>query len=339
VLTQWRGYTVHSDERAGIGEDEIAYIGYSVSKYPGALVASIDLNLMVALHALLQERSVTRAAQRLGLSQPTLSTSLARLRRHYDDQLLRRVGNSYELTPLGERLLEHTEQALATADRVFETRAAFDPLTSDREFTVVAADCHLPLFGRLLADLVAGSAPHVRLRFRHSTTDLVFAAEDQLRTVDAIVLPQGILTGMPTMHLYHDRWVCVVSEGSEPSNSGDELVLRPWVVPYQQPVVALSPMPRLLAQDPRIRAVIATEDFLSIPRLVAGTDRVGLMPERIARVIGPRDGVVLVDPPFTAGHLLESLWWHPLHERDPAHVWLRRQAAAAGAALEDMPNT
>lgn len=277
---------------------------------------------------------MTRAAQRLGLSQPTLSTSLARLRRHFDDPLLRRVGNNYELTPLGERLLEHTEQALASADRVFETRSGFDPVTSDREFTLVVADCHLPLFGRLLADLIAESAPQVRLRFRHSTTELVLAADDQLRTVDAIVLPQGILTGMPMMHLYHDRWICVVSAGTEPTHSGDELTMRPWVVPYQQPVVALSPMPRLLAQDPRIRAAIASEDFLSIPQLVSGTDRVGLMPERAARIIGPRNGVVLVDAPFPAGHLLESLWWHPLHERDPAHMWLRRQAAAVGAMID-----
>ncbi|MCA1190099.1 LysR family transcriptional regulator, partial [Saccharopolyspora sp. 6T] len=72
----------------------------------------LDLNLLVSLDALLHERSVTRAAQRLGLSQPTLSTALARLRRHFDDELLARTGNAYELTALGERLAENTTQAL-----------------------------------------------------------------------------------------------------------------------------------------------------------------------------------------------------------------------------------
>lgn len=159
---------------------------------------TVDLNLMIALDVLLQERSVTRAAQRLGLSQPTLSTALARLRRHFDDQLLLRVGNGYELTPLGERLLEHTGPALSAADRVFETRAVFDPMTSEREFIVVMADCHLPILGRALAALITKKSPGVRLRFRHSTPELVHNSDEQLRTVDAVVLPQGLLVNTPS---------------------------------------------------------------------------------------------------------------------------------------------
>lgn len=75
-----------------------------------AALANIDLNLLVSLDALLRARSVTRAAAGLGLSQPTLSTALSRLRRHYDDELLTRVGNSYELTPLGSDLLSLPER-------------------------------------------------------------------------------------------------------------------------------------------------------------------------------------------------------------------------------------
>lgn len=152
---------------------------------------AIDLNLMVSLDALLQERSVTRAAQRLGLSQPTLSAALARLRRHFDDQLLTRAGNSYELTPLAERLVEQTGQALSASDRVFQTRPDFDPAHSEHEFILVVADCSLPVFGRVLADLLSVQAPKVRIDFQHSTNHIVQGAAEYLRTVDAIVVPQG----------------------------------------------------------------------------------------------------------------------------------------------------
>ena len=90
-------------------------------------LARLDLNLLVSLDALLTERSVTRAAQRLNLSQPALSASLARLRLHFNDQILSREGNSYQLTPLASRLAEQTGLALDAAQRVFASQAAWDP--------------------------------------------------------------------------------------------------------------------------------------------------------------------------------------------------------------------
>ncbi|MEU6132262.1 LysR family transcriptional regulator [Saccharopolyspora sp. NPDC047091] len=293
----------------------------------------LDLNLLVSLDALLQERSVTRAAQRLGLSQPTLSTALARLRRHFGDELLARTGNAYELTALGERLAEHTTQALMWTDRVFQTRPEFDPERSDHEFTLVVADCHLPIFGRALADLVRERAPHVRLKFQHSTTHLVQRASEHLRTVDGIVLPQGVLVNFPSTHLYRDRWVCVASSGTAADAVAADFAERTWVVAYQPPFSALSPMPSLLAGGSRLDVAVITENFLSVPHLVAGTDRLGLVPERIARLQSTAD-VSVVDLPFELGYLVESLWWHPMHERDPAHSWLRHVAAEAGRAVD-----
>ncbi|GGZ43675.1 LysR family transcriptional regulator [Streptomyces poonensis] len=296
---------------------------------------SPDLNLLVSMDALLQERSVTRAAQRLGLSQPSLSAALARLRRHFDDELLTRVGNSYELTALGERLAEQTSLALSWTDRVFQTRADFDPEHSEHEFTLVVADCHLPVFGRVLADLIQRQAPHVRLTFQHSTAQFVHRASDQLRAVDAIVLPQGVLVNMPTLQLYRDRWVCVISSDSagRPLDR-EQLSGRPWVFAYQHPFSALSTMPRLAEEGVRIRSSITTEDFLAVPHLVRGTDRIGLMPERVARLHPAGEGVTIADLPFELGDLLESLWWHPAHERDPAHTWLRHMASQAGRIVE-----
>ncbi|GCB43701.1 LysR family transcriptional regulator [Streptomyces sp. NL15-2K] len=292
----------------------------------------LDLNLLVPLDALLQERSVTRAAQRLGLSQPTVSAALARLRRHFGDELLTRVGNTYELTPLAERLAAHAAQALGSADRVFETRPVFDPAHALREFTLVVTDMHLATFGRTLAALVRVAAPGVRLRFQHNTPHIVRRAPEHLRTVDGMLLAQGLLANVPAIDLYEDRWVCVVS--SDTVNSGpptpEELAARPWVLPYHVPPFGFSPLHGLHVQGIEPRVEIVIENFLAMPYLIAGTDRVGVVPERAARLFRVGSGTAVVELPFGTGRLVESLWWHPQHERDPAHIWLRKTAAEAG---------
>ena len=111
----------------------------------------LDLNLLVSLDALLPERSVSRAAARLGRSQPSLSESLARLRRHFRDDLLARVGNHYELTPLAAQLAEQTTSALAAVARVFASEPDFDPAIAEREFTVLISDYAITVLGPELA--------------------------------------------------------------------------------------------------------------------------------------------------------------------------------------------
>src|SRR6476469_443535 len=103
-------------------------------------LSRVDLNLLIALDTLLRERSVTQAAAQLGLSQPALSASLARLRRYFDDELLTRVGNKYELTPLATVLLDRTGAALAATAEVFAAPVHFDPATSEREFELYVSD-------------------------------------------------------------------------------------------------------------------------------------------------------------------------------------------------------
>lgn len=293
---------------------------------------ALDLNLLVPLDALLQECSVTRAAQRLGLSQPTVSAALARLRRHFGDELLTRVGNNYELTPLAERLAEHTAQALGAADRVFQTRPAFDPARARREFTLVMTDTNLATFGQTLADLVRDAAPGVRLRFQHNTPQIIRRAEDHLQTVDGMLLPQGLLAKVPAIDLYEDRWVCVVASGTvtQAPPTPEQLSARPWVLPYHIPTKDFSALHQLRVWGIEPRVEIAVENFLTMPYLVAGTDRVGVVPERAARLFPAASGTVVLELPFDLGRLVESLWWHPLYERDPAHIWLRKTATEAG---------
>jgi DNA-binding transcriptional LysR family regulator len=291
-----------------------------------AKLANLDLNLLVSLDALLAERSVSRAAERLGLSQPSLSASLARLRRHFRDDLLDRVGNRYELTPLAAQLAEQTTSALAAVARVFATEPDFDPATAEREFTVLISDYAITVLGPPLAALLA-RAPNIRLRLHQVAIPAVNAAAQALRDVDAMVLPHGYLTGLPSVQLFTDRWVCVVAAGHPAV--GEKLTMTdleelPMVVAHHEPT-SYTPAGKQLAMlgvQPRVQLV--AETFLALPFLVAASDGVALIQERLARQLAPAAGVRILPCPFEVAPLIEALWWHPMYDRDPGHRWLRQ---------------
>ena len=202
-------------------------------------LANLDLNLLVSLNALLEERSVSRAAARLGLSQPSLSAALSRLRRHFHDDLLSRVGNNYELTPLAAQLAEQVTTALAAVGRVFASEPDFDPATAEREFTVLVSDYAITVLGPALATLLQ-QAPSVRLRLHQVAIPVVNAASQALRDVDAMVLPHGYLSDLPSQQLFTDRWVCIVA--ADHPGIGEKLTMTdleelPMVVAHREPAL------------------------------------------------------------------------------------------------------
>ena len=103
-------------------------------------VGGMDLNLLVALRAMLEEANVTRAGERIGMAQPAMSTALARLRRHYRDDLLVRVGRDYELTPFARSLLPVVEQTMPLIEQALALSDDFDPATSTRAFSITMSD-------------------------------------------------------------------------------------------------------------------------------------------------------------------------------------------------------
>jgi len=298
-------------------------------------LASLDLNLVVALRALLEERSVTRAGQRNGLSQPAMSATLARLRRHFGDDLLSRVGNDYELTALGQVLLDRSSTACDLLERVFTSQAAFDPAREEHEFTLVASDYAVAVFGAELARAVHAEAPNIRLRFQQILTDINERTGALLSTVDGVLMPHGIISDHPATDLYRDRWVFLVSEDN--TEVGDELTLDdlarlPWVS-YQRTYDA--PAARQLGMlGVRPRTEVSVDSFQSLPSLVAGTRRVALVQERLAERLRGVAPVRIMECPYDSVPLREALWWHPVHTHDAAHVWLRETAARVGADLE-----
>lgn len=302
-----------------------------------ALLSRLDLNLLVSLDALLTERSVTRAAERLHLSQPALSASLARLRAHFGDPILARRGNTYELTPFALRLAEHTTTALDAARRVFESQATWEPAESAREFLVYGSDYGFTTIGRVVSELAAERAPGVRFRFALHNPLIVEDAANRLRAADAMVIPHGILTELPYADLWHDHWVGIVAE--ENSAVGDALTMEnistlPWAMHYQSRS-AFTSAERQVQQvgvEPRVEVVV--ESFMSLPLFVAGTSRIGLVQAALAPIVQRIGGLRVVGLPFDATPLTNALWWHPVHGRDPEHAWMRALFVEAGRIVE-----
>jgi DNA-binding transcriptional LysR family regulator len=293
-----------------------------------------DLNLVLALRALLEERNVTRAGERVGLSQPAMSAALARLRRHFGDDLLHRAGGQYELTPLGRALLDRAATACDLLERVFTSQAHFDPAREEHEFTLLTSDYAVAVFGAELARAVHAQAPGVRLRFRQVPPDITENAAALLTTSDGLFMPHGVISGFPAVDLFTDRWVILVA--ADNPEVGDRLTLAdlarlPWAA-YQRASDALAARQlAMIGVEPQVE--VYADSFQLLPFLVAGTRRVALIQESLARLLEGVADVRVLRPPYDAVPLQEAMWWHPVHTHDAAHVWLRETAARVGGML------
>jgi DNA-binding transcriptional LysR family regulator len=295
-----------------------------------------DLNLMVSLRALLEEGNVTRAGAKIGKSQPAMSTALARLRRHYQDELLVRVGRAYELTPFARALLPSVQQAMQSVDQALGTDARFDPATSGHSYLIHATDYVVTVIAGPLLSRVAECAPGIRLDFEAIPSDM-HESDQGLLNCDALIAPLGF--GFPGSQapLFRDRFVCVVDPANSRLRDGqltlEDLSALPHAVRnYGRSHV--TPTDRVLDElSVRRQVQVTTVGFLPLPYLVAGTDLVVIVPERLALRVAAPLGLCVVEPPFGRVELIETLWWHPDKATTPEHAWLRRTLTEAAASL------
>jgi DNA-binding transcriptional LysR family regulator len=288
-------------------------------------LGGIDLNLLLVLQALLEECNVTRAAIRVGVPQPTVSNALARLRRHYRDELLVRSGNGYALTPLARSLLPSVQESVRLIGNAFSPES--DPGRPDRTFTISVSDWSLMMLGASLLRRVHELAPDVNLRVERITEDM--RQEDRwIHQYDLLIAPVGFYRPAgESMVLCRDRFVCVLDPGNPRLRDGQLSLADFAALPH-----ATAQLPHAVADPVRLAfdrlglrptIAIATAAWLPLPFLVAGTDMVAVVPERLARRMSGATGVAVAEPPFGPVELVESAWWHPLRATDPSHAWLR----------------
>jgi DNA-binding transcriptional LysR family regulator len=299
---------------------------------------SIDLNLLVSLHALLTERNVTRAGERVGLSQPAMSAALGKLRRHFGDELLTRDGQRFILTPLATSLLDQADMALRYVEHTFAARPVFDAESSTREFALVMSDYALTVLGGPLLGLLERRAPNVKLRISPIDVATVDYASSALRTVDLMVLPRGFLHDLPSTELYRDRWVCVTAIDND--NVGEVVTeegLRTmrWILIFNRPTQFTPADHHLQLAGFERHVDVVIENFIALPFLLAGTRRIGILQERLARKLQTSAGVRIVELEAELPELVEAIWWHPSRASDPGHRWLQTLLIDAAATLHE----
>jgi DNA-binding transcriptional LysR family regulator len=288
-------------------------------------LASVDLNLLVALRALLRHRSVTRAAVEVGVSQPAMSNTLRRLRHVLGDELLIRVGKSYELTARASALLGPLESALRTIDNEVVRAPVFSPAESRRTFTVASSNAAAATVLSGLVGKLSTEAPHTRLH----VLPLVPSAAQLLGDtgVDLVLLPETIQTNLPRERLYDDEWVCVVDIDND--EVGDtlrvpDLVRLPHIV-FDMEGVSIAAELTLQAVVPHRRIQATVSDFLSIPFLLRGTTMISVLQGEVARLLSAHGMVRIVPCPVHLPALGIDMVWNPRGAADPAHAWLRGQ--------------
>ncbi len=298
---------------------------------------SLDLNLVVVLHALLEERNVTRAGERVGLSQPGTSSALARLRRHFDDPLLERVGNQYVLTPLAQGLADQVGRTLEDLQQLMTAHPRFDPATAERRYVVVCSDSVLAVLAPRIVAAVAGAAPGVTLDFRAMTKGMLTDPVGLLQEVDLLIVPRGLfsLPDMPSVDLYRDRWVCATSIANTSVGTHltlDEAARARWVMPFHELVMASPADAALTALGVDRRCAVRVESFTLLDRLVSGTDLFVLLHERLADHLGER-ALRTVGLPIELPPIVEAVWSHSSRRLDPGHRWLLDVLLAAADGL------
>jgi DNA-binding transcriptional LysR family regulator len=292
-----------------------------------AHVASFDLNLLVAFDALWSERHVTRAARRVGLTQSALSHALRRLRAQYDDVLFEPTRAGLMPTSRAQAIAPAVEEALALVARTLKGPAPFDPRALQRTFTLATTDyVELVLLPRLLGR-IARDAPGVAITVRAiqgAPERALVSGEHDL----AIGPDAGPVPGLRTEPLFRERFVCALRQG-HPAAS------RRWTLAAFLKLGHVLVSPQGSGEgtvDAALRALGKTRDvrvrvphFLVAPRVVAASDYVITLPERVARAVP--EGLVFREPPLTLTGFVMSQLWHARHDDEPAHRWLRRLIA------------
>lgn len=291
-------------------------------------LARVDLNLLVALDALLAERSVTRAAARIGIGQSAMSHNLARLRDLFGDELLTRSAKGMQPTPRALALADPVRIALAQIETLVSRDETFNPATAERVFRIGLPDSVEVLVGPALLAFICAHAPGIRLRF--------YSAEGQglLDHLDADRLDLGIGVGaFAGGQAHHKRRVLATDSylvlfnaektGVEAPVSLDDYVRLPHVLTSLR-LGERGVVDEVLERMGLSRHVaLVTPRFVAVPFLVAGAPVLTTMHARLAIYFADQLGLSLSQPPIELPKLTTSLLWHASYDRDPAHVWLR----------------
>lgn len=298
---------------------------------------ALDLNLIRVFDALMREKSVTRAGERIGLSQPAVSSALNRLRHAFNDQLFVRRGNEMIATPRAEELAELAHAALAQIARMVEDDRTFDPARIERTFTLLGSDFFSMLLMPHLTQKVTAAAPKVRLRLLDSARGDVarLLLED---TVDmALERPLEVPEWISSVLMFHSPFQLIASAQNAMLTDVAEDSAMPidrfCALPHALRSIDGSMsgnVDEALARSGQARRVtLALPHFQAVALAVARGDHIAAVPKQFAEKVKHELGLRTFQPPIAVMVPEIRLYWHARHDGEAAHQWMRHQILAA----------
>jgi len=287
-------------------------------------IKKVDLNLLAVLDALLDEHNVTRAAARLGYTQPTISGMLARLRDLFGDPLFVRTQRGLLPTPRAQALAVPLKQLLADSHRLV-TREIFDPANAEVTFTISSNDYMQHALLVPFVKVLRSEARHVRLAIAPAIIEGLGGALARGQIDLAVTIPEFAMSDLPSRLLYRERYVVAVRRQHPLARRGtmtvehfcgyDHVLVSPTGGSFE------GPTDEALARLKLRRNVrYSVPSFLLIPEILQTDDLVALVPSRLLR---ESKKLVVLKPPIEVPGFDVIAVWHPRVDKDVAHRWLR----------------
>ena len=291
-------------------------------------ITKLDLNLLVVFHHLLIHKRVSVIAPLLGMSQPAVSSALGRLRAHLGDELFLRTQGGMTPTPYALQLAEPVAMALDGLQQALNVRAAFDPLTSTRSFTIAMTDVGEMYFLPVLVDALSEAAPGVTLQVVSVTQA---SLKDDMAT-GRIDLAMGLLpqlqAGFFQQALFRQRYICLMRQG-HPLAVGNKLTLNSFMQAEHVRIVAAGTGHgrvdvALENQKLRRQFRLTVPHYVALGDVLSHSDLMATVPERFAdRTLAPF-GLIKRDLPILVADSAIHQFWHSRLHRDPGQQWLRQ---------------
>nr|AAA85282.1 nodulation D [Rhizobium sp.] len=286
----------------------------------------LDLNLLVALDALMAERNLTAAARSINLSQPAMSAAVARLRTYFDDELFTMIGRELIPTPRAERLAPAVRETLLHVQLSIIAGEPFNPAQSDRRFRIILSDYATLVFFEKIVERASREAPAVSFEFLPLADDY----GDLLRRgdIDLLILPDMFMSDShPQAKLFDEVHVCIGCRSnkqlSDPLTFESYMSMGHVAVKFgntRQPSIEEW---YLREHGLKRRIEVVVQGFSMIAPMVSGTERIGTMPLRLAQHFAKAIPLRIVELPLPLPPFTEAVQWPALHNNDPASLWMR----------------
>jgi DNA-binding transcriptional LysR family regulator len=288
-------------------------------------MVDVELKLLTIFEEVYKTRSVSQAGENIGLSQPSISIGLAKLRHYFNDPLFVRTSRGMEPTPHAEELIKPIREALTLLRRALGHQIVFDPLTSNRAFRISMTDISQVVMLPTLMTHLKTAAPSVRIETLHIAQDTPRNLESGEADLGIGFMPQ-LEAGFYQQKLFEQSFVCMVSKDHPRIRS--ELTLSRFVDEAHIVVTTSGTGHQIVdkvfeTEQIERRIALRLPSFLGIALIVAKTDLLVTVPRRLAEMLSEHNDIKVFPSPVKLPSYQVKQHWHERYHNDPGNIWLR----------------